>query len=149
MKSALLRMQAARNGSSENFQDFNPAENDPKMQDFTFGRGRLVEILSPISRHEKDNLTLSRICDGIVMMDLYPQAKLLSFSSGEVSAKNSKKRRNHTGEKSPLRGDKFNFSARTKSGNKKHTETADVPSHHHRNCATVMIASLLVAFLSL
>ena len=37
MKSALLRMQAARNGSSENFQDFNPAENDPKMQDFTFG----------------------------------------------------------------------------------------------------------------
>ena len=45
------------------------------------------------------------------MMDSYPQAKLLSFFSGEVSAKNSKNRRNHTGEKSPLRGDnKFNFS---------------------------------------
>lgn len=50
------------------------------------------------------------------MMDLYPQAKLLSFSSGEVSAKNSKNRRNHTDEKSPLRGDKFNFSSRIDQG---------------------------------
>ena len=43
------------------------------------------------------------------MMDLYPQAKLLSFSCGDISAKNSKNRKNHTGEKSPLRGGKFNF----------------------------------------
>ena len=67
MKSALLRMQAARNGSSKKIQNLNPAGNDPKMHDFTFRYEFLDEILSPISRHEKEITTLSRSCDGIVI----------------------------------------------------------------------------------